>query len=132
MHLCNNEAELHNRRMDIANRLDMAMRAAKVPDHAELSRLAGVSIYKINRVLSGRTRTMDAEDAYKLALACGVPVAWLIAGEDERGEPVQHAVIYQTEAELIELFRSADAQGRAAILLAAKLAAEKPDDQSKK
>lgn len=108
--------------MDIAIRLDLAMRAARITVQTELAKKSGVPISKINRILSNHTKTMDAEDAYKLAKACNVPVAWLISGEDDTGEMIDHAILYKSESDLINLYRNCDAAGRASILAAAKAA----------
>ena len=108
--------------MDIAIRLDMAMKAARLVDQKALATKSGVSPSKINRILSGRTASVDAEDSFKLAKACRVSVAWLIAGVEDEKDHVSHALLYSQELSLIDKFRTCDESGKSAILLAAELA----------
>ena len=108
--------------MDIATRLDMSMKAARLTDQKALADKAGLSPSKINRILSGRTASVDADDAYKLAKACRVSVAWLIAGFEDETNFVSHALLYQDEVALIEKYRASNDEGKATIQLSADIA----------
>ncbi|MFZ6655900.1 helix-turn-helix domain-containing protein [Undibacterium sp. TJN19] len=100
----------------------MAMKASGLIDQVKLSKVSGVSTSKLNRILSNRTKTVDAEDAYRLAAACKVSVAWLISGQDDGGEVVRHALLNKTEFDLIQKYKQCDASGQASIRLAADVA----------
>ncbi|MFZ6813572.1 helix-turn-helix domain-containing protein [Undibacterium sp. Rencai35W] len=109
--------------MDIASRLDQAMIAAGLRDQIQLAKVSGISTYKINRVLSRGTKSVNAEDVYQLAKACKVSVAWLISGEEtETGESVVLALIYRSEEALLSKYRQCDDNGKGAIHIAADAA----------
>ena len=71
----------YSQNMNIANRLDIAMREAGFDSQSALSRASGVPQPTINRILkSVGTRGPEAATLQKLALACNVTFDWLHEG----------------------------------------------------
>lgn len=67
--------------MDIASRLDQAMKAAGAESQSSLSRASGVPQPTINRILKGGgKRGPESETLKKLAEACNVRFEWLNEG----------------------------------------------------
>lgn len=67
--------------MSIANRLDEAMKAAKIPSQAALARASGVPQPTINRILKGGGKNgPETGTIAKLAAACNVTFEWLHEG----------------------------------------------------
>lgn len=104
--------------MDIATRLDHAMRANHINDQSELSRLTGISTSTINRILSGKLKSPNAFDAVTLAKAVGVSTSWLVTGEDDHAELESRRaeLITRQEAELLSLVRQLSKPARDLIL----------------
>lgn len=108
--------------MDIAYRLDLAMRAAGLTE-AELSRRSEVSQSTVNRILSGKGKYTDAVFLYKLCKVCKVSVEWVISGEDPVDQPTVFVMsITSTEARLLTLYHQCDDDGKATIFAAAEVA----------
>ncbi len=99
--------------MDIATRLDLAMRAAEL-DQSECARRSGISPSTINRILSGRIKSVSAEHAAKLAKACGVSLAWLILGEENAADThfIKAVFVNHQEMEFLKRFRALSKLGR--------------------
>jgi transcriptional regulator with XRE-family HTH domain len=112
--------------MDIASRLDMAMEAKGFRDQKHLARESGVPHSTINRILSGRNKTMSITHGHLLAKTLGVSMFWLACGEEDPNEDneIRAFLISRREERLIRLFRKSDADGQAATLVAAEAAAE--------
>lgn len=66
--------------MDIATRLDEAMRARDFESQSALARASGVPQPTINRILKGVTPNPDLQNVKKLAQALSVNVEWLTDG----------------------------------------------------
>lgn len=109
---------IHNRRMDIANRLDLAMKAAGIYDQSQLSRLSNVGLSTLNRILSGRIKKINVEDAAKLARTLCVSTHWLALGEENPSDLniTRPMLVSEQEARLILQFRSLNQRGRAELL----------------
>ena len=72
------------RRMNIGNRLDQAMKLARIKSQSELSRLSGVPQATISRTLKDiGVKGPETETIRKLAKACRVTFAWLNEGEGQ-------------------------------------------------
>ncbi|WP_428719120.1 helix-turn-helix domain-containing protein [Undibacterium curvum] len=100
--------------MDIANRLDLSMKAAGFKDQTQLARASGVNASTINRILSARIKAVSAEHAAKLAAACKVDVNWLILGHSDPNQTDTYSamLINSQEREIIQQYRSLSKQGR--------------------
>ncbi|TWI65188.1 phage repressor protein C with HTH and peptisase S24 domain [Pseudoduganella lurida] len=71
----------YSRRMDIATRLDKAMKAAGFESQSALSRASGVPQPTINRILkSVGSKGPESGTLQKLAAACNVSFTWLHEG----------------------------------------------------
>ncbi|MFZ6734723.1 helix-turn-helix domain-containing protein [Undibacterium sp. Ji42W] len=110
--------------MDIAHRLDLAMKAAGFRDQAHLARESGVPQSTVNRILSGRNKKLDIAHGQALAKACGVSMYWLACGDqDPNGEErIRAKLINGTEDQLVETYRKCSAEGKESILIAAEAA----------
>lgn len=104
--------------MDIATRLDHAMRANGIKDQSELSRKTGISTSTINRILSGKLKSPNAFDAVTLAKATGVSTDWLITGNDDpnQADAIRAELISRSEAELLALVRQLSKPARDLVL----------------
>jgi transcriptional regulator with XRE-family HTH domain len=109
--------------MDIASRLDMAMAAKGFRDQKHLARESGVPHSTINRILSGRNKSMSITHGQLLAKTLGVSMFWLACGDDDPNEDecIRAALISRREEKLIHNFRKCDADGKSAILSAAEI-----------
>ncbi len=80
-------AHMYSHRMTIGNRLDQAMKAARIKSQSELARISGVPQATISRILKGvGSKGPETETVKKLAKACRVSFSWLnegTAGDDE-------------------------------------------------
>ena len=75
--------------MNIATRLDEAMKDADIPSQSELSRRSGVPQPTINRILKGNGRQGPAtETLKKLAVALNVNFQWLSEGVGEKSRTI--------------------------------------------
>ncbi|MNK04380.1 helix-turn-helix protein [compost metagenome] len=73
---------MYSRRMTIGNRLDQAMKAARIKSQSELARLSGVPQATISRILKGvGSKGPESETVKKLAKACRVSFSWLNEGD---------------------------------------------------
>lgn len=76
--------------MSIGDRLDQAMKAARITSQSELSRISGVPQATISRILKGTgAKGPETETVKKLARACKVSFTWLNEGEEPA---VSHSV----------------------------------------
>lgn len=80
--------------MNIATRLDQAMREAGFPSQSALAREAGVPQPTINRLLKGGGKQgPSTETVRKLAVACNVNFEWLNEGIGEKRRTISKAKI---------------------------------------
>ncbi len=123
--------------MSIAERIDQAMKAAKIPSQNELSRRSGVPQPTIARILKGGGKKgPETGTLVALARALNVELSWLQMG---MGDPAQHAKghaisevlaaavmqrhwLAPDEAELLNQYRSSTSRGKQLIRLAAERA----------
>lgn len=81
--------------MDIATRLDAAMKAAGFESQSALARASGVPQPTINRILKGvGKKGPEASTLVKLAQACNVSFEWLHEGIGTAPPPAAHASVY--------------------------------------
>lgn len=72
---------MYSRHMTIGNRLDQAMKAARIKSQSELARVSGVPQATISRILKGvGSKGPETETVKKLARACRVSFSWLNEG----------------------------------------------------
>lgn len=80
--------------MNIAQRLDKAMRDARFPSQSALARASGIPQPTINRILKGAgARGPETNTLVKLAEACNVRFEWLSSGvgpASRTAEDAQH------------------------------------------
>lgn len=73
--------------MTIGNRLDLAMKAARIKSQSELARISGVPQATISRILKGvGSKGPETETVKKLAKACRVTFSWLNEGTTEHAD----------------------------------------------
>lgn len=73
--------------MTIGNRLDQAMKAARIKSQSELARVSGVPQATISRILKGvGSKGPETETVKKLAKACRVTFSWLNEGTAEASD----------------------------------------------
>ena len=76
-----NYSHMYSQRMTIGDRLDKAMKAAKIESQSALARRSGVPQATISRILKGEGRRgPETETIKKLAAACSVTFEWLNEG----------------------------------------------------
>jgi transcriptional regulator with XRE-family HTH domain len=115
--------------MTIGNRLDTAMREAKILSQSELARRSGVPQATISRILKGGgSKGPETETVRRLANACNVKFEWLNEGAGNQGEAaslpaaaVSDIVTPEEIIELITLYKDARPGDRKMIMKAARL-----------
>lgn len=114
----------------IGDRLDKAMRDAKIASQKDLERLSGVPQATISRILKGIGKKGPETDTIKrLAKALNVTFAWLNEGIEnglvlvaEAPEPVDDGKVSADEIiELITLYKTANRRERVLMLNAARV-----------
>jgi transcriptional regulator with XRE-family HTH domain len=113
--------------MNIADRIDLAMKLAAIESQAELSRLSGVPTSTIARILSNDSKP-NITNLLALARACNQSLEWIITGETStRSSPSNIELIYCTHEEiaLLTLFRQSTEFGQQFVKSAAKTAEKK-------
>ncbi|WP_158610255.1 helix-turn-helix domain-containing protein [Herminiimonas sp. KBW02] len=74
--------------MTIGDRLDQAMKAARIKSQSELARLSGVPQATISRILKAvGSKGPETETIKKLAKACRVSFSWLNEGVNDPDSP---------------------------------------------
>ena len=125
--------------MTISNRLDAAMKMAKIPSQNALARASGVPQPTINRILKGSGKNgPETETIRKLAIACNVSFEWLneaigdpirsksLVGDKETATTNEDASATIDEIfDLLNSYRLASPSDRSMILKSAKLAARR-------
>lgn len=128
--------------MDIASRLDSAMKKAGYKTQAALANASGVPQPTIARILKGGGKYgPESSTIKKLALACGVSYLWLMEGDGDAtfttpvsaqpqpAKPVMNLVYLDyDELELITHIRQATAAGKEILI---NMAREIEKDQKK-
>lgn len=97
-------SRMYSPRMTIGDRLDQAMKDAKIPSQSELARRSGVPQATISRILKGSGKKgPETETLKKLAVACGVSFEWLVEGGGEAGTttPIELAPRYAADDEIV-------------------------------
>lgn len=120
--------ELAARRRRFCSRLLAAADSAGYRSIAELSEETGISSSALNYYLSGRREWPSTVAAMRLARALGVPLDWLLGGEEDellrgilRAREIERARVggrygaWETECAIAQMRKSATAQlpGRA-------------------
>lgn len=119
-------------RMDIASRIDRAMRAAGIKHQADLARRTGLPESTVARILKiGGNPSVDTVAA--LAKTLKVSMDWIVNGNESNKDDVPDLLVYTSVAELrvITLLREATPEGRQLILNAAEAASKRPRDDEK-
>lgn len=114
------------RHMDIAYRIDLAMKVAGIKTQAHLARLSGVPESTIARILKNAGQP-TVENLAALAAALNRSLDWIVNGTDSKTTPLPELInTYLTHEELliIQRHREASPMGRS-IIRAAALSAEK-------
>lgn len=112
--------------MDIAYRIDLAMKVAGIKTQAHLARLSGVPESTIARILKNAGQP-TVENLAALAAALNRSLDWIVNGTDSKTTPLPELInTYLTHEELliIQRHREASPMGRS-IIRAAALSAEK-------
>jgi transcriptional regulator with XRE-family HTH domain len=134
-------AQLYSRRMTIGDRLDQAMKRAKIESQSELARKSQVPQATISRILKGRGKKgPETETLKKLAAACSVRFEWLNEGvgkperprADQAEAPPAANDDNVTADELLEVlnvFKNADPVDREILRHAIKTAAKRIADR---
>ncbi|BBB59923.1 hypothetical protein UNDKW_1650 [Undibacterium sp. KW1] len=113
--------------MNIADRIDIAMKTAGIKSQADLSRASGVSESTIGRVLKGGVNP-SIENLAEIAKACNVSMDWIVNGNDTPNtEVTEMPLVHVTQEELTILtqFREATARGKSFIKTACNSVAKK-------
>ncbi|MBC3927795.1 helix-turn-helix domain-containing protein [Undibacterium sp. CY21W] len=108
--------------MDIASRLDTAMKASGIIDQKLLATLSGVPASTINRILSGRNKSVNLKHAQALARVLKVSLHWLACGDEDPNDDESFliAAITRREKKIIDIYRSCSPEGKDSILIAAE------------
>lgn len=113
--------------MDISERLDAAMKAARFPSQSALARASGIPQPTINRILKGAGKQgPESVTVRKLAQACNCSFDWLNEGKGDIGRYAQVAdpisLSLDELTELLNLFAMSSADGRRQIIRMATVA----------
>lgn len=86
-------SRLYSPLMDISDRLEQAMKAAKFKTQGELAEASGVTQATISRILNRRTDAQgpESETVKRLAKACHVTFEWLNEGVGDTKQILQAA-----------------------------------------
>lgn len=111
--------------MTIGDRLDKAMREAKIESQSELARKSGVPQATISRILKGPgTKGPETGTISKLAAACGVSFEYLNEGNDDSAPQRaadQNSIIDEI-IELITIYRGLSNRSRELVMKSARAA----------
>lgn len=90
--------------MDIASRIDHAMKVAGIKSQAELARLSGLPVTTIARILKiGGNPSIDTIAALSKTLK--VSIDWIVDGNETNKEDVPDMLAYLTRAEMLVITR---------------------------
>jgi transcriptional regulator with XRE-family HTH domain len=114
--------------MDIAARIDLAMKVAGIKTQSQLAQASGVPLSTIARVLkNGGTPTI--ENLAAIAVALNRSLDWIVNGTDSPKQDLPELVLtYVTHKELrlLQQLREATEMGESLILIAGDAAEKKP------
>jgi transcriptional regulator with XRE-family HTH domain len=130
--------QMYSSRMTIGDRLDRAMKAAKIESQSELARRSGVPQATISRILKGGGKKgPETETVKKLAKALNISFESLNEGGVGIGAPNKEERFHQAEAandanvtaeeiiELINAYKSMTPTERGILMSSAKAAAKR-------
>lgn len=106
--------------MNIADRIDVAMRIAGYNNQAEFARITGIPTSTLSRVLSGKSLP-NPDNLAAIALACKRSIDWIVTGTDNPQSTVlEVALVYLSpdELKMVTQFREATESGRQFIQMA--------------
>jgi transcriptional regulator with XRE-family HTH domain len=113
--------------MNIADRIDTAMKMAGQKTQAELSRSSGVAESTIARILKGGVQP-SIDNLAAIAKSCRVSIDWIVNGIDISHTDIPEvSLVYVTleELKLITQFRESNAMGKSLIKTASNNAPKK-------
>lgn len=114
--------------MDIASRIDLAMKAAGIRTQAALARMSGVPESTITRILKNVGQP-NLENLGAIAIALHRSLDWIVNGTDSPNSKLPELVnVYLTHEELrlIQQLREATKIGKSSILAAGNSAKKMP------
>lgn len=121
--------------MDIAHRIDLAMRVAGIRSQAQLARISGVPESTIARILKNAGQP-TVENLAALATALDRTLDWIVNGTDSPKQELPELVLTylsHKELRLIQQLREATEMGESLILVAGETAEKRklpPNDES--
>lgn len=113
--------------MDIAYRIDLAMRVEGIKTQAELARRSGVPESTIARILKNAGQP-TVENLAAIAVAVNRTLDWIVNGTDSPKQELPELVLtYLThkELKLVQQLREATEMGESIILIAGETAEKK-------
>lgn len=120
------------RPMDIAYRIDLAMKVAGIKTQAQLARESGVPESTLTRILKNVGQP-SIENLAAIAAALDRSIDWIVNGTDTKTTPLPELIdIHVTHEELliIQQHRAATQMGKNIIRAAALSAEKKTTDES--
>lgn len=120
--------------MDIASRIDLAMKIAGIRSQADLARQSGLPESTIARILKiGGNPSIDTIAALSKTLK--VSIDWIVDGNETNKDEVPDMLAYLSRAEMLVItrMREATAAGKTLIINASQAASKRtppPEDQS--
>jgi transcriptional regulator with XRE-family HTH domain len=115
--------------MNIADRIDLAMKLAGYQSQAEFARASGVSTSTLARILSNESQPTPTNLA-AIAKGCKQTIDWLVTGEspaDAKSATIELTYCVTDELALLTQYRLATDMGKQFIQIAAKNAEKKPN-----
>lgn len=116
-------------RMNIADRIDLAMKLAGYETQAEFARASGVASSTLARILSNESQPNPTNLA-AIAKACKRTIDWLVTGENSSEANLSNIELtycVTEELSLLTQYRLATDMGKQFIQIAAKNAEKKPN-----
>lgn len=113
--------------MNIADRIDTAMKMANIKSQAELARKSGVPESTVTRILKGPTQP-SVDNLALIAAACNVSMDWIVTGTDKpTADTTEIPLVYVTQEELklLTQFREATEMGKMLIKTAGETSQKK-------
>lgn len=113
--------------MNIADRIDTAMKMANIKTQADLARKSGVPESTVTRILKGPAQP-SVDNLARIATACNVTMDWIVNGTDKPDtDSTEIPLVYVTleELKLLTQFREATEMGKKLIKTAGNTAQKK-------
>lgn len=110
--------------MNIADRIDIAMKLAGYSTQADLSRASGVPVSTLARILSGDSQP-NANNLAVIAKTCKRSIDWIVNGTDNaQNLSTEVSLVYVTpeELKLLTQYREASEMGKGFIKIAGNTA----------